>query len=70
MKPPWTRAHERFAKAWLALQAQQLRRGWHVSPDLSRWIERRWSVFNIRELTPAQARHGARQLNAWRGSER
>lgn len=60
---PWTRAHEKFAKAWGDLVACGAAR----SGSLERWMFVRWGVRRIRHLTPAQARHGCRQLNAWRG---
>lgn len=62
---PWTRAHEKFVKAWEQLHGEQARLGFNVH-NLRRWLFIRWSVETVRELTPAQARAGSRQLHAWR----
>ena len=64
--PRWTRAHERFAKAVWALQQDTARRNGQAMPQMPFWIRKRWSVVRIIDMTPAQCRHGARQLNAWR----
>lgn len=64
---PWTRAHEKFAKAWGDLGIACARRGAAGPMSLGDWLFARWRVWNIRHLTPAQAKNGARQLNAWRG---
>lgn len=64
---PWTRAHEKFARAWGELQQVCARRGITLR-DLASWLEVRVGVDRIRELTPAQARWASRQVNAWRGS--
>jgi hypothetical protein len=60
---PWTRAHEKFAKAWGDLAAATSRIG---AGNLEHWLYVRWGVRRIRELTPAQARCASRQVNAWR----
>lgn len=66
---PWTRSHEKFAKAWGELQNALGRLGVQMAGDrLGSWLHARWGVHTIRELRPAQARAGCRQLNAWRAS--
>ena len=65
---PWMRCHERLLRAFLALQEVSMRRGMRGhAPNLEQWLYRRFHKFRICELTPAQARWAARQLNAWRG---
>lgn len=66
-RPPWTRAHEKFAKAWGDLDNARARAGGEPG-DLGRWLMVRWGVLRIIALTPQQARAGCRQLNAWRAS--
>jgi hypothetical protein len=65
---PWTRSHEKFADAWGELGIACAASPWWAGGKLSNWLFVRWGVHTIRELTPAQARAGCRQLNAWRAS--
>lgn len=60
-----TRAHFKFAKAWALLRATL---GAQAPVSLARWMGVRWGVEALQDLTPQQARAGARQLHAWRGS--
>ena len=67
--PRWTAAHERFVIALHALHSAQARRGWAgPPPSMPHWIQGRWKVSRIIDLTPAQCRHGCRQMNAWRAA--
>lgn len=67
-RPPWTRSHEKFAKAWGDLQQALARQGSGGSMRSCDWTYRRWGVWNVRDLTPAEARAGCRQLGAWRAA--
>ena len=57
-EPHHTRDHDRLYRAWMSLY-----RVGHTL-DLRWWCENKWGV-GPDCLTPAQARHARRMLNAW-----
>lgn len=65
-RKPWTAAHERFLLAVCQLHEAQARRGGALWPRVETWIEARWNVRLVIDLTPAQARHACREINAIR----
>ena len=65
---PWTRSHERLLLAWWRLHAVHAEHG-RTGPDLNAWLQRKFGVRRIINLTDQQARQARRSFNAWRAGE-
>lgn len=60
-----TGPQHRARLAWVRLQMAHVAAGWPLSQTNHRWLYARWKVARWEDLSCGQARHAARQLNAW-----